>query len=65
MITKHLGDTLRYSKDTILNKGDSNFLYRDRNAYIKDKLAEASEPNNRVKRRIKQAQRRQDVVEAK
>ena len=65
MITKHLGDTLRSSKDTILNKGDSNFLYRDRNAYIKDQLAEASEPNHRVKRRIKQAQRRQDVVEAK
>jgi uncharacterized membrane protein len=65
MITKHLGDTLRSSKDTILNKGDSNFLYRDRNAYIKDQLAEASEPNHRVKKRIKQAQRRQDVVEAK
>ncbi len=65
MITKHLGDTLRSSKDTILNKGDSNFLYRDRNAYIKDQLAEASEPNHRVKRRIKQAQRRKDVVEAK
>ena len=65
MITKHLGDTLRSSKDTILNKGDSNFLYRDRNAYIKDQLSEASEPNHRVKRRIKQAQRRQDVVEAK
>ena len=65
MLTKHLGDTLRSSKDTILNKGDSNFLYRDRNAYIKDQLSEASEPNHRVKRRIKQAQRRQDVVEAK
>ena len=65
MLTKHLGDTLRSSKDTILNKGDSNFLYRDRNAYIKDQLAEASEPNHRVKKRIKQAQRRQDVVEAK
>jgi hypothetical protein len=64
MITKHLGDTLRSSKDTILNKGDSNFLYRDRNAYIKDQLAEASEPNHRVKRRIKQAQRRQAVTEA-
>jgi len=65
MLTKHLGDTLRSSKDTILNKGDSNFLYRDRNAYIKDQLSEASEPNHRVKKRIKQAQRRQDVVEAK
>ena len=65
MITKHLGDTLRYSKDTILNKGDSNFLYRDRNAYIKDQLSEASEPNHRVKKRIKQAQRRQEVLEAK
>tara|TARA_R110002049_G_scaffold214866_2_gene386360 strand:+ start:136 stop:3066 length:2931 start_codon:yes stop_codon:yes gene_type:complete len=65
MITKHLGDTLRSSKDTILNKGDSNFLYRDRNAYIKDQLAEASEPNHRVKKRIKQAQRRQEVLEAK
>ena len=65
MITKHLGDTLRSSKDTILNKGDSNFLYRDRNAYIKDQLAEASEPNHRVKRRIKQAQRRQAAAEAK
>ena len=65
MITKHLGDTLRSSKDTILNKGDSNFLYRDRNAYIKDQLSEASEPNHRVKKRIKQAQRRQEVLEAK
>jgi hypothetical protein len=65
MLTKHLGDTLRSSKDTILNKGDSNFLYRDRNAYIKDQLAEASEPNHRVKKRIKQAQRRQEVLEAK
>ncbi len=65
MITKHLGDTMRSSKDTILNKGDSNFLYRDRNVYIRDQLAEAQEPSHRVKKRIKQAQRRNAVTESK
>jgi hypothetical protein len=65
MITKHLGDTLRSSKDTILNKGDSNFLYRDRNAYIKDQLAEANEPSHTVKRRLKQVQRREAARNAK
>ena len=59
MVFKHLKDTLRSSKDTILNKGDSNFLYRDRNAYIKDELAEASEMSHQVKRRLKQAERRE------
>ncbi len=65
MMTKHLKDTLRSAKDTILNKGDSNFLYRDRNAYIRDQLAEASEPTHTVKRRMKQAQRRVAAQEAK
>ena len=65
MITKHLGDTLRSSRDTILNKGDSNFLYRDRNAYIKDQLAEANEVSHVVKRRLKQAQRREAARNAK
>jgi hypothetical protein len=65
MVTKHLKDTLRSVKDTVLNKGDSNFLYRDRNAYIRNELAEATEPTHAVKRRMKQAQRRVAAKEAK
>ena len=65
MFSKHFKDTMRSSKDTILNKGDSNFLYRDRNAYVKDQLAEANEPSHRVKNRLRQAQRRNAVKEAK
>lgn len=65
MIAKHKKDLARTARDTVLNKGDSNFLYRDRNAYIKDQLAEASEVSHRVKRRIAQAQRREAARNAK
>ena len=64
MVSKHLKDTLKSSVDTTLNKGDSNFLYRDRNAYIKDELASANEPTHAVKRRLKQAERRVATREA-
>ena len=40
-------------------------MYRDRNAYVKDQLAEANEPSHRVKNRLRQAQRRNAVKEAK
>jgi len=65
MFSKHFKDTARSVKDTILNKGDSNFLFRDRNAYIKDQLAEAKEPSHRFKKRLIESKRRNDVKEAK
>ena len=59
-----LWDTLKSSGNTILNKGD-NFLYRDRHAYLKDELAEATEPTHRVKRQQAQVRRREAARNAK
>ena len=64
MVSKHLKDALKSAVDTTFNKGDSNFLYRDRNAYLKDELASANEPTHAVKRRLKQAERRVATREA-
>ena len=64
-MAKYHKDIARSVVDTIKNRGDSAFLYRDRHAYIKDEIAEAGEPAHAAKRRMKEAQRRVRASEAK
>tara|TARA_B100001093_G_scaffold152047_1_gene144810 strand:+ start:7548 stop:12230 length:4683 start_codon:yes stop_codon:yes gene_type:complete len=65
MITRHGFQVGRSVLNTIKNKGESSFLYRDRHSYKVNEIADANELSHTAKTRMREAERRVDAKNAR